>query len=262
MRPTAFLLFAIAIPLLAQDPQPTLNCKDQHDGDNNYRECQMKEMTVPAASRISVDSGTNGGVQVKGWSRSDVLVRARVETWAPSESEAKGMQSQVNVQTAGAQIRASAPDFGRNRGYSVTFEVFVPQKADVSAKAHNGGVLIQDVHGQIQFDTVNGGVKLARLGGTVKGQTVNGGINVEVAGSQWEGDEMVVSTTNGGVSLQVPSNFSARLETSTVNGGFHSELDGTIKAGSIGKNMSMILGGGGPLIKVSTVNGGINVKKS
>ena len=261
MRLNGILLLSIALPLCAQDPQPTLNCHDGDHWDHNYRECQMKESTIPAAGRISVDSGTNGGVQVKGWSRADVLVRARIETWAPTESEAKGMQSQVNVQTAGAQIRASAPDFGHNRGYSVTFEVFVPQRADVSAKAHNGGISIQDVHGSIAFDTTNGGVKLARLGGSVKGQTVNGGVTVELTGAQWDGDELQVATTNGGVNLQVPANFSARLETSTVNGGFQSELDGTVK-GNIGKNMSMTLGSGGPLIKVSTVNGGIHVRKS
>jgi DUF4097 and DUF4098 domain-containing protein YvlB len=261
MRLYGILLLAIVLPVCAQDPQPALSCNDNNHQDNKYRECQMKESTIPASGRVSIDSGTNGGVQVKGWSRSDVQVRARVETWAPTESEAKGMQSQVNIQTAGGQIRATAPDFGRDRGYSVTFEVFVPQRTDVSAKAHNGGIGIQDVRGRIEFDTTNGGVKLARLAGAVKGKTVNGGVTVELTGTSWDGEQLDVATTNGGVSLQAPSNYSARLETSTVNGGFHSELDGTV-TGNIGKNMTMTLGSGGPLIKVTTVNGGIHIKKS
>ena len=31
------------------------------------------------------------------------------------------------------------------------------------------------------------------------------------------------TTTNGGVHLEVPANYSARLETSTVNGGMHAD---------------------------------------
>ncbi len=262
MRLHGIVLFAIALPLCAQNPEPTLSCNDNNHSDNKYRECQMKESTIAASGRVSIDSGTNGGVQVKGWSKSEVLVRTRVETWAPTESDAKGMQGQVNIQTAGGQIRASAPDFGRDRGYSVSFEVFVPQRTDVSAKAHNGGISIQDVRGRIDFDTTNGGVKLARLGGAVKGKTVNGGVNIELTGSSWDGEELDVATTNGGVSLNAPANYSARLETSTVNGGFRSELDGTVRGNVGGKNMSMTLGSGGPLIKVTTVNGGIHIKKS
>ena len=261
MRLYGILLFAIALPVCAQNPQPTLTCHDGSHWDDKYRECQIKESTIPATSSVNIDSGTNGGVQVKGWTRSDVLVRAKIETWAPTESEAKTMQGQVSVQTTGGQVRATSPDFGHDRGYSVSFEVFLPQRTDVAAKAHNGGIGIQDVRGRIEFQTTNGGVKLARLAGTVKGKTVNGGVNVELSGATWDGDQFEVSTTNGGVNLQAPANYSARLETSTVNGGFHTELDGTVR-GSVGRNMSLTLGSGGPLIKLTTVNGGINLKKS
>jgi hypothetical protein len=51
----------------------------------------MREYTVPAAARIVVDGRVNGGISVKGANRKDVLVRAKVETWAPSESDAKGI---------------------------------------------------------------------------------------------------------------------------------------------------------------------------
>jgi hypothetical protein len=260
MRLTQFLLLAAALPLCAQNPQPKLSCEGEHNWGDKAHECRMAESTIAGTGRINVDSGTNGGVQVKGWSRGDILVRAKVETWAPTESEAKGMQSQVNVQTAGGQIRATAPSFGRDRGYSVSFEVFVPQRTDVSAKAHNGGITVQDVHGNVDFTTTNGGIKLARLGGAVKGQTVNGGVQVELAGTTWDGEALDVSTTNGGVSLQAPANYSAQLQTSTVNGGFHSELEGVVTGSIGGKNMSMRLGGGGPLIKITTVNGGISLK--
>src|SRR5690349_5444779 len=41
---------------------------------------EVREMTLPATGNLSVDGGRNGGIRVKGENRSDVLVRACVQT--------------------------------------------------------------------------------------------------------------------------------------------------------------------------------------
>jgi DUF4097 and DUF4098 domain-containing protein YvlB len=94
----------------------------------------------------------------------------------------------------------------------------------------------------------------------VKGKTVNGGLSVALAGSRWEGEGVNVQTTNGGVSLVVPENYSARLEASTVNGGMNFDFPVTVQ-GKIEKDVSVDLGGGGALVRAVTTNGGISVKR-
>ncbi len=222
--------------------------------------CEIKEQTIPAAGRVNVDGGRNGGVSVKGWLRNDVLVRARIETGAPSEGEARAMVSQINVSGAGGQIRADGPEFGNDRSWAVSYEIFVPQNSDVSVKVHNGGVAIADVRGTIEFDALNGGASLKRLAGAVRGKTVNGGLSVELMGDRWEGAEFNASTTNGGVSMLMPANYSARLETSTVNGNISVDFPVSVQ-GKIGRELAMSLGSGGPLVRAVTTNGGVHIKR-
>jgi DUF4097 and DUF4098 domain-containing protein YvlB len=189
-----------------------------------------------------------------------MLVRAKVEAWAPSEAEARTISRQINLQTAGGTIRADAPDFGNDRGWAVSYEIFVPHATDLSLKAHNGGIAIADVRGTLDFDAVNGGVALKRLAGSVHGRTTNGGLKVELAGSRWDGRELDVSATNGGVSLLVPDNYSARLETRTVNGRIAVDFPVTVQ-GAIDRELSVNIGSGGPLIRAVTTNGGVSVRR-
>ena len=66
------------------------------------------------------------------------------------------------------------------------------------------------------------------------------------------------TTTNGGVTLTVPRDYSAALEIGTVNGGLRSDLPVTLPGGR-GRSIRTTLGSGGPLIKVQTVNGGVRL---
>jgi DUF4097 and DUF4098 domain-containing protein YvlB len=126
----------------------------------------------------------------------------------------------------------------------------------------NGGVSIADVVGSLEFKTVNGGVNLKRVGGSVHGQTTNGGLNIELVGDRLEGHGLDVTTTNGGVNLTVPQNFSAQVEAETRNGGIHSDLPMVMPASNRPeRHISTALGSGGALIKITTTNGGVSIKR-
>jgi DUF4097 and DUF4098 domain-containing protein YvlB len=114
--------------------------------------------------------------------------------------------------------------------------------------------------GHTQFEAINGGVTLKELAGTVEGHTTNGGLHLELASDHWDGDRCDVSTTNGGVTIRVPSNYSAHLETSTVNGGVRIDFPVTIH-GEISRQIAIDLGAGGNLIRATTTNGGVRVER-
>ncbi len=243
-----------------QDRQLSCGQQNQGRGDKTARHCEIREQTLPATGRITVDGGQNGGVSVKGWLRNDVLVRARIDASAPTFSEAGAISQQIFVSAAGGQISANGPQTGNDRSWAVSYEIFVPRQTAVSLKAHNGGIAISDVRGTIEFDTVNGGTKLNRLAGTVHDKTVNGGLSVELAGDRWDGTEFDATTTNGGVNIVIPANYSARLETATVNGHINVDFPITV-SGKFNRELSMNLGNGGPLVRAVTTNGGVNVKR-
>ena len=147
---------------------------------------------------------------------------------------------------------------GRHEGWSVSYDVYLPHQTDLDVNARNGGIGVEEVHGRMQLETENGGVKLTNVGGDVRATTMNGGVNVRLAGSTWDGQGLELRTTNGGVSVEVPKDYNARLETGTTNGGFHIDFPITVQ-GSIGRHFITTLGKGGPLIEATTVNGGVQI---
>ena len=266
MRTNTMILTTLAclpMALLAQkrdNQERTLACDDSHWGsDRLVRHCEMREQTMPASS-LDIDAGVNCGVSVKGWSGSHILVRAKVEAAAPTKDGALELSGKVRLSN-GSRVHADGPENVHDKWWAVNYEIFGPWKTDVSAKAHNGGVHIQDVRGRIRFEAVNGGVTLARLAGDVQGETTNGGLNIDLAGERWDGQGMDVSTTNGGVRLNVPEGYSAHVETATVNGGMHVDFPVTV-SGHIGKSLSFDVGKGGAKIRAVTTNGGVRINKS
>jgi hypothetical protein len=71
---------------------------------------------------------------------------------------------------------------------------------------------------------------------------------------------MRAETTNGGVNITMPQNYSAQFETATVNGRLN--LDIPLPGGiDSTRDVSVRIGAGGPLIRATTVNGGVVVKR-
>lgn len=251
--PLALLISGPA--LLAMQSKPTLDCNRSRDHGNRAEFCEMREQTVPGGGAISVDASQNGGISVKGWDQNTVLVRAQVRTHAPTDDQAKALARQVTVQSTG-QIRASGPAIEKESDWSVSYEIFVPSRSSVNLETVNGGVSISDVNGNLEFKTTNGGLHLQRIGGYAHGRTTNGGVSIELAGDHWDGQGLDVTTTNGGVNVKVPQNYSAQLEAETHNGRIR--VAG-LPATEDKNRVSTPLGRGGALLKITTTNGAVSV---
>jgi hypothetical protein len=221
--------------------------------------CEVRELTVPARGMLSVDAGPNGSISVTGENRRDTQVRAKIQAWASDEAEAERIAAAVTVRSDGV-LRAEGPDRGGRTGWSVSFELLVPRETDLSLETSNGSIAIAEVRGDLAFEATNGAINLDSVAGNVRGRTTNGGVDVSLTGDTWEGDGLDVKTTNGGVRLRIPADYSARLETGTVHGGIDIDFPVTVQ-GRIGREFSTTLGNGGPLIQVATTNGGVRVTR-
>jgi hypothetical protein len=257
------ILAAGACAQLRDNRTPQMSCDSGNYGGDRQRFCEIREQTIPGVGRLGVDPGKNGGVTVKGWLRNDVSIRSRVETWAPSAGEAGALAGLVRVDASAGQIKASGPDSQRDSSWSVSYEIFVPQRTDLSMMSLNGGISVSDVRGRIEFDAKNGGVRLTRVAGDVNGETRNGGIQVELTGRTWEGGQLEARTTNGGVTISVPENYSAHIQTETVNGAISSDFPVpiTVQGRIRPRNLDFNVGSGGPLIHVTTKNGGVKLQR-
>ena len=228
---------------------------------------ELREMTIPASGSLAVDGGKNGGIKVKGSERSDILVRACVQSWGTSDEAARAIASGIRISTAGT-VKAEAAD---DQNWGVSYEVLVPRNTDLNLKAHNGGITISSVEGRLNFETQNGGVGLSDVAGDVRGRTTNGGVKVSLTGNSWRGSGLDVITTNGGVHVMIPETYAANIETGTTNGGFRSDIPALnvtqedVKGPtrhSRSTRLNTSLNGGGAPIRIITTNGGVNISSA
>src|SRR5206468_8981909 len=72
-----------------------------------------------------------------------------------------------------------------------------------------------------------------------------------------------LKSVNGGVSIALPPEANADVSAHTLNGGIQSDFSLQVKRHfPVGQNLDGKLGGGGPAIKMSTVNGGIHLDRA
>ncbi len=226
--------------------------------------CEVRELTFdPGDEAIRVDSGGNGGIRVEGWDRDDVQVRVRVTvSRADDEEEARELADAVEILTKGRIEPRGPRTRGRGPHWSVSFRLMVPRESDLDLESNNGGISVEDVTGELDLKTDNGGLSLEDVSGEVRARTTNGGIVAMFRKDAQIGEGITLSTTNGGIELELPEGIDGDLRASTVNGAIRSdfEADRTDRRRRPSR-IRATLGEGGPEIDLETVNGGIRIRE-
>lgn len=233
--------------------------RNRDNGRANYAE--FREERLPTASLNYVHPGQNGSIHVQGWSSGDVLVKACIQTSAPTDAEAQELASQVKIANGAGDIEPSGPTEDHDRYWNVSYDVWVPAASNLKLQTSNGSISVEGVRGEMRAETLNGSVHLREVAGNVDVSTTNGSVIFDLTNSAtagWSSSGFKLSTTNGSVRLNVPRDFSARVEASTVNGSIHTDFPVTV-SGEIGKHMNFTLGSGGPLVEAKTVNGSVRI---
>ncbi len=257
----ALLLFVGATQLAAQTDRAERfmdNCRRNRNDNEQF--CETRNFTLAATKSITVDGRENGGVTVHGWDQRGIRVLAMIQAQAETETEASALAKEITISTSNGDVRAEGPRMGRHESWSVSYEVWVPRNTDLSVDARNGGISVDGVASRMELQTVNGGLHLSDVDGDVRGSTVNGGVTAELSGDHWTGSGLDLRTSNGGVHLTIPSNYSARLETGTVNGGMDIGFPVTVQ-GSFTRRLTTQLGRGGATIRAETTNGGVSIRQ-
>jgi hypothetical protein len=231
--------------------------------------------TLPLAAngRIRLDN-VNGRIEIAGWDRNEVAIKALKHGKTRESVEAAKITvnssldeivihtEQPSGSTSFSSIWSWFNNDNRNAA-TVDYAIQVPQNARLKNIASvNGRIVIEDVSGDIDASTVNGQVQIRGAAGNLKLSTVNGRIEAELTslgGSQ----SVSLSTVNGHIEAILPANANAEVSASTVNGGLSSEFPSLAvkKEFPLGRHLKGTLGSGGASVKASTVNGGINFRK-
>jgi len=237
-------------------------CRNGDWGDDSRSHyCEIRDTGFKAGGDITVDPGGNGAIRVTGWDRDSVAVTAKVQTQAETDADARALAQQVRIVTSGGTIRADGPATGHRESWSVSFDVAVPRRTDLTARTVNGPISVDGVTGKMDLTAVNGPVHLEAVGGDVHVRTTNGPLVVTLEGAKWDGTGLDSETHNGPVVLTIPAVYAAHLETGTVNGPMSIDFPITVQGRFGSRNIETDIGGGGPTIRAVTTNGPVTVRR-
>lgn len=147
----------------------------------------------------------------------------------------------------------------KNNDVRVDFMVEVPAGVHVALRTVNGDVSARDVDGNMAASTVNGEIEVEGSG-HAEASTVNGSIRVGMGRADWSG-EASFSTVNGSITLEIADAASFDLVATTVNGAIQSDFPVTMTGRFGPRRVTGTVGNGGRDLKLSTVNGGITLRK-
>ncbi|WP_191621315.1 DUF4097 family beta strand repeat-containing protein [Marinihelvus fidelis] len=222
--------------------------------------------TLEQGGRFGLDN-INGDVTVTGGPGDTIEVLARKK--ANDQETLDGIEILVDEQFDSVRIETKHPEkkgffgFGKSsNGAQVTYTVTVPSWAELdSIDSVNGGIRISGVDGPIEAETVNGGIEVEGASNDLDLETVNGSIEARLTvltGSQ----DLDAESVNGKITLYLPESIDAYIKAETVNGGIDAD-DYGLKAdkGFVGHDLEGEVGDGSARVKLSTVNGGIKLRR-
>jgi DUF4097 and DUF4098 domain-containing protein YvlB len=211
-------------------------------------------------------SNINGSVNISGWDNSEIRVDAVKH--ALDAEDVRQCRIVVDSHPDFISIETRYPDrnwwwwFGPHTNpATVDYTIRVPRKAAIGhINLVNGTLTISSVAGPVHGSTVNGSVRATDLSGPVDLSTVNSTVEVIATGV---GNDLQLHSVNGRVVLTMPSDAQGRISASTVNGSIENDFGLTQnRNGFVGAHLDSQLGAGGARIHLSTVNGGIELRRA
>jgi hypothetical protein len=257
------LVMVVAISLTAV----TAHAWPGSDQQGSKREEFHKVYPLSAQGHVEI-ANVNGPVHIAAWDRPEVKVDAVKSAW--SQKRLDEAKIEVEASPDRISIRTEYPghdhtfnyggDGEHNNPARVEYTVTVPRQANLDEiNLVNGRLDIQGVAGDVHASCVNGRLEARNLQGRSELSTVNGSLDASV--DQLPSSGLKLASVNGSLHVTLPSEANAEVKASTVSGSITNEFGLSVtKHQYVGHSLHGQLGSGGALVKLSNVNGTIEIR--
>ena len=147
-----------------------------------------------------------------------------------------------------------------HQGPKVHFTVHVPENLRFTGENVNGSVVAENMGRFVKASSVNGKVRVSTKS-WAELSSVNGSLEAKMGRADWTGT-LKLETVNGSISLEMPSDLSADVRFESVNGRLHTEFPMNVQNGVDAHSLRGQIGSGGRELKIETVNGSAEIRKS
>ncbi len=235
----------------------------------NNRENFNQTYPLTQNGRVSI-SNINGEIIIDTWERNEVKVDA-VKIFEDCDRK---IQIDIKVDARPDSVKIET-EFGKqdwgngNRNWNrckrsqVDYKLTVPVNARLDeVESVNGEVKITGAKGFVKASTVNGELTAQNLANSAELSTVNGTLEATFDRLENNGS-LKLEAVNGRLRLSIPSDADATVKADTVNGNISNDFGLPVKKGEyVGRDLYGRLGSGNVGIKLSTVNGTIEIKRN
>lgn len=238
------------------------------------RERFEKTLPLQRNGRFSLEN-TNGTVQLSAWDRAEVSIVAEKVVRASRERDAQRLleateiiirEASNNVDVYTRTPKTGGDSFwgwmfgeGSNQ-VTVNYTISVPREIYMKIVSVNGKVAAREISGKAELSTTNGGIEVEDAEGSISAETTNGRIVVSLREVARE-ESMRFETTNGSVTAEFPSNFSAKISARTTNGSIRCDFPLTTESRSDRHSLEGRIGDSGGVVTLRTTNGSISIRE-
>jgi len=267
---------------------------------------------LKSGGRLSVET-FDGSVDISGWDQDTVDISGT--KFGPTQEAADNLKVDIDASTDSVSIRVPRPSLHRNN-QGARFVIKIPRNTRLdrittsnssiltqdgagAARLHtsNGSIRVVDLHGDLEAETSNssidlegvdgdsrvhssnGSIRAGRLGGSLEAHTSNSSVHANIT----RADKSIrIDTSNSGVDLSLPPNFSspvhvetnngpitlrmstgtnARIAARTSNSSINTEFEVRAQGELSHNRLDGVIGSGGPLIELDTSNSSIHLLK-
>lgn len=225
----------------------------------SVREEFHKTYPLTAGGSFAIKN-VNGTVKISTWDRNEVEVVATKT--ASSDEKLKNCTIDVFATSSRVEVKTKyVSNWMNTNPATVEYRINVPKGTRIDkAETVNGDVDISDTGSEVRASTVNGSVHAYGASGDLKISTVNGSVHATLARTD---HSVYMDSVNGSVELTIPGNADATIEASTVNGNVSNGFGMSVDRPKYGPGAKLhgTLGNGRANIKLSSVNGSVDIRK-
>jgi len=244
-------------------------------GENQaFKEDFHQNMAMASGGKLSLEN-FNGSIQITGWDQNTIDVSGT--KYGDTEELKNSVKVDIQVSGGVARIKTSKPA-GKWGNSGVRYVVKVPRRTELeNIVSSNGSITIEDLEGAAKLTSSNGAIRATKLKGVLTATTSNGAIHtkdllgasalktsngsIQLEMTDVPRNDVKASTSNGSITVKMPGHANAHVKATTSNAMVKSDfvLAGVQEARP--KKVDSMIGGGGPVLDLSTSNGTIHIQK-
>ncbi|HVN09939.1 MAG TPA: DUF4097 family beta strand repeat-containing protein [Patescibacteria group bacterium] len=240
------------------------------------------KLTDPSRPALIKASLVNGGITVKAYDGTEVIVEARARDQESDRQASSGGLRRLNISRTGLsveednnEVRISTDSHLR----PIDLTISVPAHTSLKLSAVNDGdILVTGVDGEMDVNDVNGSVTLNHVSGNCVAHALNGKVLATFVRVNPQ-KPMAFSSLNGDIDVTFPADLKANVNLRSDRGDVFSDFDVQLQASApqqtvedsrghggkyrvkIDKSVRGTINGGGPEYQFTNFQGSIYIRK-